>query len=92
MNYEIKYTEKAEKHLEYFIYSGNKAVLRKIDTLIDELKEHPFEGTGKPELLKYALSGLWSRRINKEHRLVYLVENDIITVVVISMKGHYDNQ
>lgn len=50
--------------------------------------EHPFEGTGKPELLKYNLEGYWSRRINREHRIVYEVTEEI--VFVLSAKGHYD--
>lgn len=67
--------------------AGNKAVLNKILTFSEELAEHPFTGTGKPEPLKHNLSGLWSRRINKEHRLVYEVEND--TVFILSAFGHY---
>jgi toxin YoeB len=55
--------------------------------LLEELTEHPFDGTGKPELLKYELAGLWSRRINQEHRLVYQVFDDV--VVILSAKGHY---
>jgi len=55
--------------------------------LLNELTEHPFEGTGKPEALKYNLSGCWSRRINTEHRLIYEVSADV--VYIISVKGHY---
>jgi toxin YoeB len=47
----------------------------------------PFTGTGKPELLKHKLSGIWSRRINKEHRLIYEVKDDI--VFILSVRGHY---
>ncbi len=50
--------------------------------------EYPFEGTGKPELLKYNLAGYWSRRINREHRIVYEVTEEI--VFVLSAKGYYD--
>ena len=55
--------------------------------LLNELSEHPFEGTGKPEALKHQLSGMWSRRINQEHRIVYEVIGDII--FIYSLKGHY---
>ncbi|MBK8152543.1 MAG: Txe/YoeB family addiction module toxin [Saprospiraceae bacterium] len=55
--------------------------------LIDDIKIHPYSGVGKPEPLKYNLSGAWSRRISKEHRLVYEVVND--TVLILSAKGHY---
>lgn len=47
--------------------------LRKINALIDDIQRHPFRGLGKPEALKFALSGWWSRRITQEHRLVYRV-------------------
>ncbi|MFA7432661.1 MAG: Txe/YoeB family addiction module toxin [Gemmobacter sp.] len=49
----------------------DKAMVRKINGLIKECLRHPFEGTGKPEPLKGDLSGFWSRRIDREHRLVY---------------------
>ena len=58
----------------------DKKVADKIDKLIFDIQQHPFTGLGKPEPLKNELSGHWSRRINKEHRLVYKVENDIIIV------------
>ncbi len=55
--------------------------------LLNEIAEHPYEGTGKPESLKYELSGYWSRRITKEHRLIYEVDGD--RVLILSAKGHY---
>ncbi|MBD3628358.1 MAG: Txe/YoeB family addiction module toxin [Cyclobacterium sp.] len=61
----------------------------KIDQLLDELEEHPETGTGKPERLKNILSGYWSRRINKEHRLVYSIDGEKVIVTVISAYGHY---
>ena len=65
----------------------DKKVIDKIDALITEILRHPFHGTGKPEPLKGNLSGLWSRRITEEHRLVYKVLAD--QVVIISCKYHY---
>jgi toxin YoeB len=47
------------------------STLRNINTLIEDIQRHPFQGLGKPEALKFALSGWWSRRITQEHRLVY---------------------
>ncbi|MCF2443894.1 Txe/YoeB family addiction module toxin [Dyadobacter sp. CY345] len=61
--------------------------MNKIKKLIDSILESPYEGIGKPEQLKYELSGYWSRRINEEHRIVYKVENN--TIYFISFKGHY---
>lgn len=51
----------------------DKAMLRKLNRLIEECLRHPFEGTGKPEPLRGDLAGFWSRRIDREHRLVYRV-------------------
>ncbi len=56
---------------------------------LDELTEHPTTGTGKPEVLKFGLSGFYSRRITQKHRLVYKVDNEQIIVLIISAIGHY---
>ncbi len=65
----------------------DKATLKKINSLVKEIDRTPFEGSGKPEPLKHNLSGLWSRRINLEHRLVYKIENDAI--VIHQCRYHY---
>ena len=88
MNYILDFTRKAKEDLEFFQKSGNKAILRKINLLIEEILESPFIGTGKPEPLRYDLTGFWSRRINREHRLVYEVTEEII--IILSLKGHYE--
>jgi toxin YoeB len=59
----------------------------KINTLIDDIQRHPFTGLGKPEPLKRNLRGFWSRRINREHRLVYRVEAGVIQVA--QCRFHY---
>ena len=60
--------------------------------LIEDIMLHPFEGLGKPEALKYNLSGKWSRRINREHRIIYQAtkENTIEILNILSLKGHYE--
>jgi len=63
--------------------------LAKLESLIEELEEHPYSGTGKPELLINNYSGLWSRRINLENRLIYSVDGQEVTVTLISAYGHY---
>lgn len=65
----------------------DKATSRKLNALIRECMRHPFEGTGKPEPLKGDLSGFWSRRITREHRLVYRVTATAIEVV--QCRYHY---
>ena len=65
-----------------------KQILKKIRALIESIKISPFEGIGKPEQLKYNFAGKWSRRITKEHRLIYeLIENN--TIKIYALKGHY---
>ena len=68
----------------------NKVTLRRINQIIKDIKGSSFQGIGKPEALKNNLSGLWSRRIDKENRIVYLIEED--TVVIFQCKGHYKKQ
>ena len=87
MEYQLDFTDKAKEDIDLHKKSGNKAVLNKLLTLLDELTEHPFTGTGKPEPLKHNLAGMWSRRINREHRLIYEIEQN--TVFILSAKGHY---
>lgn len=65
----------------------NRKILMRINTLIEEIKRDPFEGMGKPEPLKHALSGYWSRRINDEHRIVYKVTSD--AVYIAQLRYHY---
>ena len=65
----------------------DKQILKKINQLIKDIKREPFEGIGKPEPLKYELSGFWSRRISDEHRLIYEVSESYISIV--SCRFHY---
>ncbi|HAK77500.1 toxin YoeB [Runella defluvii] len=65
----------------------NKKMQDRIIKLLEEIQRNPFEGTGKPEPLKFNLKGCWSRRIDDEHRLVYQVTND--EIIIISCKFHY---
>ncbi len=66
----------------------DKAVTKRINALIRDARRDPYDGIGKPEPLKYSLSGAWSRRINEEDRLTYYLKDDIL--VIIGCKGHYD--
>lgn len=89
---EVIYSEKAQRDREYWKKSGNKTIMNKITALIEDIQLHPFEGIGKPEPLKYNLSGRWSRRINQEHRIIYRVteEKTIEILNILSLKGHYE--
>ena len=67
--------------------TADRAMLKRINRLIEDVLRDPFTGIGKPEQLKHALAGAWSRRINDEHRLVYLVDGD--DVVILQARFHY---
>ena len=73
---------------DYVYWQNNdKKLLRKINILITEIDRTPFTGTGKPEPLKHALEGLWSRRITREHRIVYEVTDD--SIIIMQCRYHY---
>jgi len=65
----------------------DKKILKRINLLIKDVRCSPCEGIGKPELLKHALSGYWSRRINDEHRFVYKVSGD--SMFIAQLRYHY---
>jgi toxin YoeB len=92
MSYEIELTQEALSDIEKHRKSGDKKALIKIDNLLNELREHPATGTGKPEKLKYYDIATWSRRISDKHRLVYRIEETKVIVLVLSFWGHYDDK
>ena len=71
-----------------FWQKKDKIKLKRINSLIKDITRNAFNGIGKPESLRNNLSGMWSRRIDEENRIVYFVENDIL--YIISCRGHYD--
>jgi len=79
----------APKAWDSYLYwqKTDKAIVKRINTLIKEIQRSPFEGVGKPEPLKHALSGFWSRRINDEHRIVYKVNDN--TILIAQLRYHY---
>lgn len=85
--YSVIVEKNAQKDLQDHFKAGDKSVIKKIEQIFAELARHPESGTGKPEALKYNLSGKYSRRLNKEHRIVYQIVDH--TVVILSAKGHY---
>jgi len=67
--------------------SNDKSKLKRINALIHEIQRTPFDGMGAPEPLKHQLSGCWSRRIDREHRLVYRVSDE--TLFILQCRYHY---
>ena len=65
----------------------DKKIVKRINSLIKDITRSPFEGIGKPEPLKHALSGYWSRRINDEHRIIYKINSD--SIFIAQLRYHY---
>jgi toxin YoeB len=73
---------------EYLYWQGtDRKILQRIHLLLKEIQRDPFSGIGKPEPLKHALSGYWSRRINDEHRIVYKVDRE--SLLIAQLRFHY---
>lgn len=82
----IEFTPEAWQDFEWFL-DKDKQIVKRIREILKDILRHPEEGIGKPERLKFHLSGCWSRRINKEHRIVYKIEKD--GILIISCRYHY---
>jgi toxin YoeB len=89
--YKISLSIQAEKDL-LSLKKSEPSAYKKALELIKELALHPKTGTGRPELKKYDLMGLYARKVTQKHRLVYSIDDHILTVFVISAKGHYDDK
>lgn len=79
----------SERAWEEYLYwqSEDRKLLERINLLLREITRPPFTGIGKPEALKHALAGYWSRRITDEHRLVYKVQDD--SLLIAQLRFHY---
>lgn len=86
--YVVQFTESAQRDVQMLQRKAPQAI-RKLQQLIPELREHPRTGTGQVEQLKHFANETWSRRLNREHRLVYEIHDDNVVVIVISSFGHY---
>lgn len=82
----VTFTPTALDDLRYWL-KNDKRQADRILALLEEIRRTPFDGTGKPEPLRFQLAGCWSRRIDREHRLVYQVEEN--EIVVIACRHHY---
>lgn len=90
--FRVEIEDLAKSHIQKHLKSGDRASIRKLERILIELSETPFEGIGKPELLKHQLTGFWSREINKKDRIIYKVNQDVVSVFVISAIGHYSDK
>ena len=83
----LAWTKEAWKDYLYW-QNQDRKTLKRINKLISDIQRSPFAGVGKPEPLKENLSGFWSRRIDETNRLVYVVDDNRLTI--ISCRYHYD--
>ena len=90
--YKVAISERAKQHLIEWKKSGQLTSIKKIERIFKELSETPYKGIGSPEALKFKLADCWSRRIDKKNRIIYQVNENIVTVFVVSAKGHYNDK
>jgi len=81
----------SERAWEDYLYwqKTDRKTLEKLNQLLKEISRHPFTGEGKPEPMKHQFTGCWSRRIGREHRLVYRTEESM--VYVMQCRFHYEH-
>lgn len=86
MKRSIRFSSSAWSHYQHWLMQ-DKATLRRINALINDVLRDPYDGIGKPEPLKHEFSGWWSRRIDQEHRMVYRLRDD--TLEIAALRYHY---
>lgn len=90
MMYDLQYDETALEDIRKIKKSGNKPLFKKLTKILHELEDHPRTGTGQVEHLKHFLfEETWSRRLNKEYRIIYEIHDDVVVVKILSVLGHY---
>ena len=88
--YRLEFSDKARKDVQKL--SATPKYYAKLEKFLEEIVLHPTTGTGKPEQLKHYEIPTWSRRISDKHRLVYQINESIVTVLVIAAYGHYEDK
>lgn len=90
MTYTVLLSEQAKEEIAIIKKSGDKATVKKIANMLFELQEHPRTGTGQVEHLKhFVFEETWSRRINKQYRMIYEIYDAEVYVMVVSLRSHY---
>lgn len=91
MSYSLIFAPRAMDDFEKIKKSGDQARLKKLRTILEELREHPLTGTGNPERLRYR-SNAYSRRLSGRDRIVYSIHDEIVVVNILQMLGHYEDK
>lgn len=89
MKYTIHFESQADKDIKKILKSAKQSEIEKLRNIVFELENHPSSGTGKPEQLRFELSGYWSRRLNKKDRIIYEINEKEAIVTILSALGHY---
>ncbi len=84
---EVIFTPHAIEDLNYWKQNHENKILHRIRLLIENIQQDPFHGIGKPEPLKHDFAGMWSRRINRTHRIIYEVTGK--TIIIHALREHY---
>ncbi len=90
MKYRILFSKRANREYNA-LKKSNKTLFQKIALLLIEIADNPRMGKGKPKRLKYQSEEVWSRRIDKKNRLVYVIKDEVV-VVIVSLMGHYEDK
>ena len=85
---DIIFSPEAQEDYSYW-KENNPQSIKRIKRLLEDISNHPYTGIGKPEKLKYELSGKWSRRINGVHRIVYIVRENNNDIYILALRYHY---
>lgn len=91
MSYTIDYTSEAQKVIKKWKKSNTDA-FKKLYKILPELEQHPRSGTGHPEALKGGNGVTWSRRITAHDRIIYDIYDDVVTVLIVEVEGHYNDK
>ena len=86
---DLVYSKIAESDFDFIKKSGNIAIKKRLDRILEELEMHPKIGTGRPEQLKHKYSGFWSRELTQKDRIVYKIDEDNSIVTLCQLLGHY---
>ena len=90
MAYVVMLSEAAKAEMSLIKRSGDKATIKKIAAMLLELQQHPRTGTGQVEHLKhFVFPETWSRRINKQYRMIYEIHDTEVLVAIVSLRSHY---
>lgn len=91
--YSISFTRKAADDIRLIKKSGNLPMIKKLNELLNEIREHPRSGTGQVERLRYYKNtDTWSRRLSRDYRIVYTIYEERIEVEILSALGHYGDK